>query len=134
MGLKETYDDAMRTYNSNILDQENRFQKALLDDDQYEQTAATMELASLHVQRDRYHSMAVQHANSMRAHQPSNRFGLSEAEREVAEASIVDRADMPKLTADQKHEVYANNRDKLNRMRQTREYDDTQGRVFKGSY
>jgi hypothetical protein len=131
MGLKETYDDAMRAYNSSILDQENRFQKALLDDDQYEQTAATMELASLHVQRDRYHTMAEQHAHSLRVQRPSNRWGLSETEREVAEASLPDRPDMPKLTADQKHEVYANNRARLNRMRQTREYDDTQGRVFK---
>src|SRR5262245_42693394 len=99
MGLKETYDDAMRTYNTNIIDQEARYQRSVAYGDPYEQTAATMEMAGLHVQKDRYHAMAEQHAQSLRAHRPTNRWGLTEEQREIAEAAIVDRPDMPKLTA-----------------------------------
>jgi hypothetical protein len=65
--------------------------------------------------------------------QPTNRFHLSETEREVAEASLPDRPDMPKLTADQKHEIYYRNRDRLNRMKASGEYSTTQG-MAKGSY
>jgi hypothetical protein len=87
-----------------------------VDNDQYEQTAATMEMAALHVQRDRYQAMAEQHAQSLRAHQPSNRWGLSEEQREIAEAAIVDRPDMPKLSNDQKHEIYYHQRNRHHAM------------------
>jgi hypothetical protein len=84
MGLKETYDDAMRTYNVNMIDQEARYQRAVLDGDQYEQTAAAMEMAAIDVQREKFHNKAVQHANSLQAQQPSNEFGLNDDQIEVA--------------------------------------------------
>jgi hypothetical protein len=67
----------------------------------------------------------------MMQQQQPNKWGLSEREREIAEASIVDRRDMPSLTADQKHQLYAHNRAKLQQMKRDGTYDDTQGRVFK---
>jgi hypothetical protein len=42
--------------------------------------------------------------------QQANRWGLSEEEKSVAEASFPDRADMPKMSTDDKHRVYAEQR------------------------
>jgi hypothetical protein len=79
----------------------------------------------------RLHQIANEYVSRQQHAQLTNRFHLSETEREVAEAALPNRPDMPKLSADDKHRIYSENRARLNRMRQTREYDDTQGRVFR---
>jgi hypothetical protein len=48
--------------------------------------------------------------------QPSNKFGLSEEQRELAHAALIDRPDMPRLTDEQKEEIYARNLGKYRHM------------------
>lgn len=74
----------------------------------------------------------IQKANLLQRQQqqavPANKFGLSRKEQEVAELSFVPRRDLPNLTTEQKHQMYAYNKAKYARMRQTGEYSDSQGR------
>jgi hypothetical protein len=65
------------------------------------------------------------------AQAPSNKFGLSRREQEVAEQSFVDRPDLPRLSTEQKHQLYAHNRARYHQMRANGTYDDTQGKVFR---
>jgi hypothetical protein len=108
MGLKETYDDAMRTYNTQLIDQEARYQRAVLDGDQYEQTSATMEMAAIDVQREKFHNRAWAHAQSLQAAVPRNEFGLNDDQIEIAhgiasaDRSLTDR-DRERIYAQQVH-------------------------------
>jgi hypothetical protein len=96
------------------------------EEDAYRVREASNAILELDRKRDALAARAQQYYGQQRAQQqPTNRFHLSETEREVAEASIVDRPDMPKLTADQKHEIYARNRDRLSRMKMSGEYSTT---------
>jgi hypothetical protein len=64
---------------------------------------------------------------------PASKYGLRSDEDQIA-LSLPNRPDLPKLTDDQKRQIYLYNKNKLAAMRRAGTYDDTQGRVFKGSY
>jgi hypothetical protein len=57
--------------------------------------------------------------------QSSTKITLTEEERLVARGAIVDRPDMPKLTDAQKEFIYAQNKQKLQRLRASGEYRQT---------
>jgi hypothetical protein len=63
---EDVYRKAMANYDKSMIDQQAAFQKATLEGDEYEQTRASMELAALRVQRNEYHRMASEHAQSLR--------------------------------------------------------------------
>lgn len=54
-----------------------------------------------------------------------NKITLTEEERRIARDSIIDRPDLPKLTDAQKEYIYAQNKQRLLRMRATGEYRQT---------
>ena len=55
----------------------------------------------------------------------STKITLTEEERQIARMSIIDRPDMPKMTDAQKEYLYAQNKQKLLRMRASGEYRQT---------
>ena len=93
-----------------------------MDDDQYEQTASSMELASLELQRDRYHDMAVRHAQSLRVQQ--HRSPLSEDERDIARSHPD-----PNMSNEAKEALYLQNKQRYQHARATGSYRDDQGSV-----
>jgi hypothetical protein len=60
------------------------------------------------------------------AQQPSNKWGLSRAEEEVALAAIQDRADV-RLSREQKLQSYAQQKQRYQQMRASGAYSDGQG-------
>jgi hypothetical protein len=72
-----------------------------------------------------YHNQLVQQQQRAQAQQP-NKYGLTRQEMEIAEKSIQDRADV-RLTRDQKHQMYANNKARYWQMRRDGTYSDGQG-------
>ena len=64
-------------------------------------------------QRAQGYSAGQQHQAQER---PGSRFGLSPEQAEIARKSLVDRADTPPLSDDQKYEIYARNRQKYHSM------------------
>ena len=71
------------------------------------------------------HQRANQFVASQQAQKPANAYGLSDTEIEIAKASHSGG------TPEQRVQSYAYQKSRLARMRATREYDDTQGQVFK---
>jgi hypothetical protein len=71
----------------------------------------------------------------MRRRWPSNKWGLRHDEEDIAVKAIPDRSDV-RLTREQKIEMYARNKARLQQMRASGQYDDQSpgGRIFKGSY
>ena len=122
--LHKMYNAAMNAYDASLIEHENAWRRAAMENDQDEMVRTSMEMAALSAQKGAYHDMAMQHSRSMQVPQQSNRFGLSETEREVAEASFPDRPDLPRMTADQKHAAYAANRDRYQQMRASGQYSD----------
>ena len=60
-----------------------------------------------------------------------NRYGLSPEEIDIAHKSYTERGDRSDLTRDQKEQLYAQQKAKLQHMKRTGEYSVDQGQVFK---
>jgi hypothetical protein len=50
------------------------------------------------------------------AQQPANKFGLTEEERSVAHAALVDRKDLPPVSLEEREEIYARNKHRMRQM------------------
>jgi hypothetical protein len=122
MGLKEVYDSAMAGYDSAMVDAEADFRRATLNNDVEEQARASMEMASLRVQRNEYHAMAAQHAQSLRVQQ--QRSPLSDDERDIAHSHPD-----PKMSNEAKEALYLHNKQRYQHARATGAYRDDQGTV-----
>jgi hypothetical protein len=109
-----------------LAEEQHNFQQATITGDLNEQVRASQAMASLRATAESYHRMSVEHANGLRQAQPSNRYGLSDTEAEIARKS---RSDLPR---DKAEALYAHNKQKLQTMRANGSYDDgSQGKVFK---
>jgi hypothetical protein len=139
MSREKVYNAAMADYDSELALQRHAFQQAEIFNDVAGQAAALKEMAAIEVQKRAAHQMAVNDARQMQATRvATNRYGLSPEEVDIAHKSYVDRSGRDgletNLTNDQKEALYSRNKEKLRQMKATRQYDDTQGQVFKGSY
>lgn len=118
MSDKEVYNTAMAGYQSALIQEQAAFQQAQISGDLDEQVRASQSMASLRSQAKEYQALASEHARSIQAAQPMNRFGLSPEEIEIAHKSFSTTG----ATKEEKERLYAENRAKLHRMRSTGEY------------
>jgi hypothetical protein len=121
----EIYSTAMSGYQIAIQEESVAYQRAQATGDLAEAVRASQSIAALRSQANEFHNMAQQQATAMAPARPVSKFGLSEAERELAHTSIVDRRDMRSLSDEEKEKVYAENKARLHRMRASGEYRQT---------
>jgi hypothetical protein len=107
------------------------YEAARASEDEYSTMAAAgrlldseSKIAALNAVSAAYGQQQAQHAQQQR----QNPFNLSKDEVDVSRT--IGQGD-PKLTDHDRQRIYSEQKSKLARMRATREYDDTQGRVFK---
>jgi hypothetical protein len=70
----------------------------------------------LDLQRNALRERAQGYAGQQQAARPTNKFGLSEEERSVAHASLVDRKDLPPMSLEAREEIYARNKHRYRSM------------------
>jgi hypothetical protein len=130
-------------YRDIMLHQEERLkaerQEALgmLEAARVSEDLATVNAASDVILRvDRDYSQLQRYANNYAAQvqrqqqaQANNRHGFSNTEVDVALNSFQDRPDLPRLTRDQKLDLYAANKQRYWQMRNSGQYRDDQGTV-----
>lgn len=125
MSDQETYNAAMGGYRSALIQAQAEYQQAVVSGDTSAQATASMDIARLNRDMNDYHAFAVDHANSLQAAAPRNKYGLSPQEQEAARKSFsrgsLGRND-PGMTLDDMDRSYAENKARLRRLRQTGEY------------
>ncbi len=122
---KEIYDTAMAGYQAALEEQASAYRQAQISGDFQESVRASQAMASIRAHANEYNRMAAEHAQSTRSAARPNPYGLTDDEVDIAGRSIVDRPDMPRMSQDDKLKLYAENRDKLRRMRKSGEYRQT---------
>jgi hypothetical protein len=103
------------------------FQQAKLAGDEQVMVDAANRIASFRSAQQQIPLMYQEAVNPAPAAPPVNKYGLTEAEAEVAKNFTHD----PGLSVDDKMRTYAEQKTRYRHMRATGEYDDSQGRVFK---
>jgi hypothetical protein len=133
MSREKVYNSAMADYDAELIVQRGKFALYENSGDVNGQAEALKEMAAIEVQKRAAHAIAVNDAQQIQAARAAtNRYGLSPEEVEVARKAYYDRNDgKTDLSNDQKEALYAHNKEKLRQMKATRQYDDTQGQVFK---
>jgi hypothetical protein len=109
------------------------YRQAQLAEDTDGMASAAMRMAGLEATVEKFNNMANRAMNPQPGPMPTNRYGLTPDEVEVAKNSfgaIRDRdGHLVDLSDDQKFEIYARNKARYRHMRQTGEYRDDQGQV-----
>jgi hypothetical protein len=135
--LAQVYDQAMAGINSAMAEENNNFQRAALTGDVDEQVRASQAIAGYRALSQEYHRMATEHANSMnvppagseelsrRDVDLARRYGLTANELGVAKGWTAN----PDVCDEDRVREYVQNRQRYQRMRQTGEYRDDNGRV-----
>jgi hypothetical protein len=124
--LHETYTQSMNDYDLAMQEEGLNIQRAAADGDTYAGRTASQALASLRVQKNEYIAMSRQHAASLRPAPGSSRFGLSPDEQTIAHG--ISGGDS-RLTKDDREKLYAEQKAKLQHLRETGQYRDDPGRV-----
>ena len=119
----QTYTESMNDYDLAMQEEGLNIQRAEANGDTLAARTASQNLAALRVQRSEYVSMSNQHAASMRPARGASRYGLSPIEVEIAHNSHSGGS------KEDREKSYAENRDRLRRMRASGEYSDSQGSV-----
>jgi hypothetical protein len=99
-----------------------------ISEDPLRTTSASRRILELDGTRERLDRRANQFIASQQGQPQASKYGLNKDEIEVAHTIASGARD---LTNEERERIYAEQKSKLARMRATREYDDTQGRVFK---
>jgi hypothetical protein len=125
-----SYDDIMK-YQAERLTAQRAAAVADLESARYREDAyavsdAADTILKLDGDLERLGRIANQHYSQQQAQQPRNRYGLSDAEVEVARGIA---GSDPRLTNEQREEIYAREKQKLGYMRRTGQYRDDQGQV-----
>ena len=129
----DVYRTAMAGYQSALVQEEAAYRQAQLAGDFQESVRASQAMASYRAAMNEYHNMAAQHAASTRAAAPSNKYGLTEEEVDIALKSVVDRDDLVdrqrggyrvRFSDEDKLRSYAENKAKLAQMRRDGRYVD----------
>jgi hypothetical protein len=126
--LHQTFTESMSDYDLAIEEQALDIRRAEANGDTYAARTASQNLASLRLQRNEYVAMSNAHAASLRPAPGASRYGLSKDEQEIAAG--ISGSD-PRLSREDRERIYLEGKQKLRHMRQTGEYRDDQGRVFK---
>lgn len=125
-----------KTYEQILTDQYDRIQQAhayyaaeleagRLTDDEERINNASDGILALDATLAHLNARANQYVASQRTARPSNEYGLSDEEISVAKASHSGGSEQERIKS------YAEQKQKLQYLRATRQYDDTQGQVFK---
>jgi hypothetical protein len=118
---------SVASYQAAIQQEMASFQQAKIANDELAMVESANRIASYRAAANQVPQMYAEAMNPAPAAPPTNKYGLTAAEAEVARNWSQD----PSLSEHDKMQTYAEQKNRYRHMRQTGEYDDSQGRVFK---
>src|SRR5581483_8430654 len=123
--IGKVHQRSVQDFQAAFQDAQAEFQQANIADDVEGAAFAAQKMAALRASMKELNGMATEYVASRQAAQPSNRYGLSPEEVEVAKNFTAD----PRMSEDQKLATYAEQKAKYQHQRATGQYRDDQGTV-----